>query len=372
MTTANPDKWTSYAGDVRFDITAPACWAADQRRYLDDYLLGRLGERELPAFEMDVRVDAAACREVIGRVARAPFQRIETAPGVVLLESRAGGGSQRWFAVAADGLEHQDTAYAVRTDGRHLELYVDPGSTKAHRYPLRMIREAMLRTYEDHGGVVFHAAAARLSEGGVMICAPRSAGKTTLLACLLRCTNGDLLVNDRVIVHGMGLVAVPLPVPVARGTLDAVPELAVASRELSRRQEDITKLPATFGTVRKAEFSGREFSKALGAGRAAGAWLHSILVPRLTNTADPARITRLPYQETRRVLERNCFTPHDEFWLRPWLVPRRTPVHTLHQHAREVARQVAATVPCHQIEFGVRRSLAELDTALLDVLGRCS
>lgn len=58
----------------------------------------------------------------------------------------------------------------------------------------------MLRSHENHGEIIFHAAA-DLHGTGVMVCGPWGAGKTTTLACLLR-AGGMLLPNDRVILHG--------------------------------------------------------------------------------------------------------------------------------------------------------------------------
>ena len=111
--------------------------------------------------------------------------------------------------------------------GDRVDLHVaDPA--RGPRHVLRVIRELMLRAYEDAGAVVFHAAGVDVDGGTVMICGPRGAGKTTAAAALLHQfgPRARLLSNDRLLAcDGHQVVAVPLPVPVARGTLDAFPAL---------------------------------------------------------------------------------------------------------------------------------------------------
>lgn len=160
----------------------------------------------------------------------------------------------------------------------------------------------------------------------------------------------------------------PLPVRLARGTIDAAPELAKAARALARPQRDPRQLPTAFGATAKAEFSPGEYTAALGTSVAAGSWLRAILVARLTDTTDPARVRPLPPEETQQVLQQNCFTPHDEFWTRPWLVPRTTPEITLRRRAQQLIRQVAADVPGFEVNFGVRNPLDELDKTVRNLV----
>lgn len=370
MITALPyEIWTCHAGDLPFTVTAPASWAEQQRHYLAQYLPGRLGDQDLGTFHLEVHPDDAECQQILWQATRPPIaRRLEPVPGVVLLETRTSSGG-RWYVVAADGLEHQTRVYAVRIHERHITLYLHRSARTPHCYPLRLMREAMLRTYEDNGGAVFHAAGADLDGHGVMICGPRSAGKTTLLTCLLRATGGDLLSNDRLILdQHRRLVSVPLPVPVAKGTIDAVPELHKTVPALSRPQRTISELPTTFGTTAKAEFSAREYATALGASLAAGSWLRTVIVPRLTDSIEPARVRPLPPEEAQQVLETNCFTPHDEFWQQPWLVPRTTTDAALRHRAAQLTRQVAGQIPCIEVSFGVRNPLDELDKAVLQAV----
>lgn len=358
------EAWTSYAGDVVFTITGPAGWSAGQQRYLSQHLPGRLGDQDLGSFHLDVEVDERTCRTLAGHIARTAYTMVQPTPGVILREARDHDGS-RSITPVTDHLDGLPAAWALRIQGKRITLCLDPRASKLHAYPLRMMREAMLRTYEDNAGIVFHAAAADLHGHGVLICGPRHAGKTTLLSCLLRAFDGDLLANDRIIVQPSArLIAVPLPVPVGRGTLEAVPELAKVSKRLSRPQPDLSSLPKEFGAARKAEFTAREFARALGGDLTAGSRLSAIVVPQICDGDVRPRIQPLQPDQARAVLEQNCFTPRDEFWQLPWLIPRVTPDEDLHDHARDLINEVAESVPSCVVSFGTRRPLDEVEAVV--------
>lgn len=368
MTPPSDESRTYYSGDLAFTLTTPSQWGQEQREYLEQYLPGRLGDDDLGRFHLAIRPNDARCRELTQRVRCAPnARRIEPIPGVVLIEAREPSG-ERSYAVAGDALEQQADAYAVRVHHRRIELYLRSDARRPHGYPLRLMREAMLRTYENRGGNVFHAAGADLGGHGVLICGPRSAGKTTLLTHLLRSARGSLLSNDRLILQPHGrLIAVPLPVPVARGTLESVPELAQALLTSSRPQPAVTELPWTFGSAQKAEFSAREYAAALHTSITAGSWLKTILLPRLTDTAEPLRIRTLAAAESEHTLKASSFTPHDEFWQHPWLIPRTLPDADLQNRSSQLIRNIADRIPCLEVRFGIRNSTDELDRALADL-----
>lgn len=367
MTTRSEVTRTFHLGDLAVTLTAPAPWAQRQHEYLEQYLpRPRLGDDDLGTFHLAIYPYDAQFRELTQLIRQAPdAELVEPIPGVVLLEAREPSGARN-YAVHADVLEHQLDAYAVRVHHRHIELYLPRGARDG--YPLRLMREAMLRTYEDHGDTVFHAAGADIAGHGVLICGPRSAGKTTLLTQLIRATRAAVLSNDRLIVQPSGrMVAVPLPVPVARGTLESVPELTQAAPTSSRPQPAVSQLPRHFGAERKAVFTAREYASALNTSITAGSWLNTILVPCLSDSTEPIGIRTLSATETEDTLRANCFTPHDEFWQRPWLVPRTTPDAELQSRSLQLIRGLANRVTCVEIRFGIRNSPEELTQVLADL-----
>lgn len=369
-TSENLSTWDCHAGDVPFTITAPADWLSAQREYLSGFLTTPPGELDLDAFSIRVHADNTAFRQIVNTIARSPVtSNVEPVPGLVMLES-VQPTEHRCYVVAMDGVENQAGAYAVTAQGQHIELFTHSGTMRPHRYPIRLAREAMLRTYEDAGGVIFHAAGVDVGGAGVMICGPRGAGKTTVTAALLRTTGADLLSNDRLILHhGDHLVAVPLPVPTAQGTIEAFPELEQAASRAMADTAKLGRMPADFGSTVKHAFTAREFAQAFHADLVSASVLRLILVPHLTDTSDPARLRHLSENETRQVIGANCFTPRDEFWVRPWLIPRQRGDDLLQRQANTAIGHVTTAVECVEVNFGVRNPISDLVCALDKIVG---
>ena len=128
-------------------------------------------------------------------------------------------------------------------------------------------------------------------------------------------------------------------------------------------------MPADFGTTVKHAFTAGQFAEAFGTRLIAQSTVRLVVVPRLTDTDKPARAHRLPLPEARHIIAANCFTPRDEFWIRPWLIPRRRTDEQLHDQASTAIEHLAATVPCIEVSFGVRNPVSDLARALEDATG---
>lgn len=213
---------------------------------------------------------------------------IEPIPGVVLIEAATMDG-RRCYILDRDTVDYAPAAWAAVIDGRRIDLHC-PDATAAPRYTLRLVREVMLRTYENAGGIVFHAAAVEFGGKAVMVCGRGTAGKTTAMTALLRRfrDNAALLSNDRVIFYGVDqLVAVPLPVRAARGTIEEFGELTRAAADAARarlQQSTVDDLPADFGTPVKLAFPARSYADAFGARLSATA--------RLSTPCSPTPLSR--------------------------------------------------------------------------------
>jgi hypothetical protein len=64
-----------------------------------------------------------------------------------------------------------------------------------------------------------------------------------------------------------------------------------------------------------------------------------------------------------------CFTPRDEFWVRPWLVPRQSSDEQLSRQASTAVEYIAANVPCIEVSFGIRNPVGELARVLEQATG---
>lgn len=362
--------WDCHAGDVAFAITAQSAWLSVQREYLSGFLTTPPGELDLGAFTMRIHTDDAAFQQIVTTIARSPgTNQVEPVPGLVMLESVQPTGG-RCYVIAIDSVEHHSGAYAVAAKGRHIDLFTHSGTVRPHRYPIRLIREAMLRTYEDAGGVLFHAAGVDIGGAGVMVCGTRGAGKTTTTAALLRWTGAALLSNDRLVTHqGDHVVAVPLPVPTARGTIEAFPELECSLRCAKAEVVELSKMPAVFGSTVKHAFTARQFVQAFSTGLASTSTLRLVVIPQFADTCQPARLRHLSETEACQVVAANCFTPRDEFWVRPWLIPRQKTDDLLRDQARTAIQHIAGAVPCVEVSFGVRKPITDLERILGKLVG---
>jgi hypothetical protein len=360
-----------WAGDVTFTVTGTPADIDALTRHIADYSAGPVGATNLPTYQLALCSDPTSFRAATQLFAGLADSQIEPVPGVILTQGTSPAGC-RCYSLVRDNIEHAPGSWAAAVDRNRIELYVaDPATIP--RYALRLIREAMLRSYENAGGIVFHAAGASRDHRAVMICGPRNSGKTTTLAALLDVLGptGALLANDRLIVESDGdtprAVAVPLAVPVARGTLAAFPELhPFLTTPAAAGTPD--GLPAIFGTPSKAILAPRAFAAAFDATLTAASRLHAVIVPQVTDTARPVRVRRLHKGAIHRAVRAACFTPVDEFW-RPWLVPRIATAAVLTTAAAEVCAHIAATVPGFSIAYGTHRPVADLTDALTALIG---
>lgn len=358
-----------HAGDVSFVITAPADWLPAQREYLSQFLPPPPGDLKPGSFSIRIHTSDRQFRQADTAATASPSaRRIEPVPGLIMLESLQATG-RRCYSIAEDAVEGLPGAYAVTVRQRRISIYLHSETRRPHRYPIRILREAMLRTYEDAGGIIFHAAGIDVSGAGVMICGPAGAGKTTVASALLRHAGTTFVSGDRIVaIAGRRMVAVPLPVNAARGTIEAFGELRTILNGDAAGQAGTSMLPADFGTRVKRSFTPSQFAGAFSAGFGSASTLQLVVVPRLTDTAAPASLERLRGSHARSAIAESCFTPRDEFWITPWIIPRHTPDSTLQRRADTMVDAITAEVPCFRVCFGVRGPLSGLEGALKAVV----
>jgi hypothetical protein len=361
---------THHSGDVAVIIAPVADGALDH--YLHDYLAGPVGTCTFPVFQLGLRTGSASFDRAVTEFTYRATRLVEPIPGVVLAESSTSAGD-RCFTVAQDALENIPDAWAVSVHGQKINLYVRAPSMSP-RYVLRIIREVMIRSYENAGAIIFHAAGLDLGGNAVMICGGGTTGKTTTLATLLRHfeDRAALLSNDRLLVLDHNeVVAVPLPVPLARGTIEAFGELRAALPGVARARPGemaFDTLPRVFGTTRKIAFPARVFAEAFGAGMIPGSRLAAIIIPSITDTKDHVTVRLLDSVQATEALTGSCFTPVDEFW-HPWLIKRTHPDKQLSDVAAACCRRLGETIPCFAVGVGIRGRYQPFEQALTDVIG---
>jgi hypothetical protein len=128
----------------------------------------------------------------------------------------------------------------------------------------------------------------------------------------------------------------------------------IASSPTSRPHTALETLPDMFGSPVKAELTAREFATALDARLTASAQLDLLVVPRLTDDDTPFTARSLTPDENHDVLAASCFTPFDEFWLVPWLIPHRAGTVELARRSNRHLTALSTSVSAVEIRFGVR------------------
>ncbi|MBH1939216.1 hypothetical protein I5Q34_34010 [Streptomyces sp. AV19] len=344
-------------GDLTVRVTAPARLAEALDRYLADFL--PLGTSPVHG-AVHLRIDTGTAEAAEGWH---PAGDVEPVAGVRYRVYRGPDGERR-FVLAADALE-QRAPYTVTAAGSSVILRLPPeDEDDAPRLALRILREVALRWHENAGGVLLHAAGVELGAGGVVLCGPAGSGKTTTMTALLHRPGARLLAGDRLVVTADGrFLGVPTPVAVAGGTVTAYPRIRPA---LEHARPLTAGLPCEFGTRAKAEVPPSPYAAAFGAalGTAFPAKRSVIVLPRFTDSDQPARLRHLGSEAAADALTANCFTPYDEFWRRPWVWPLTLPDTDLADHARRTCRALAESVPCLQLSYGIRSSAADLQHAL--------
>ena len=63
------------------------------------------------------------------------------------------------------------------SDSNYKYLVVRKNTKEKNRQLLRIMKEVTIRTYENKGGVIFHAGAVMLQNKGIIISGPKGAGK---------------------------------------------------------------------------------------------------------------------------------------------------------------------------------------------------
>lgn len=226
---------------------------------------------------------------------------------------------------------------------------------------LRIIRELLFRTVENHLGIIMHAAACfHPKYGGILICGDKGKGKTTLLFDLLK--NGcSFVANDRVVIeskaNGLIMKAVPLCIRAGAGTV-AQPylDIEIDSEKLSRSiNQDLRVLaeienPTIFGRA-KIEFTPYEISQLFNTHNIFNCELKYILFPDFS----PDNISVVEHERPKDsydILKQSCCTPNDVNWLRPWLLYRKYSKNYLIKNSDRCIQDMLLSCKIVRVSFG--------------------
>ncbi len=262
--------------------------------------------------------------------------------------------------------EHRLGALYVLGDGR-VDVLAAPGTSRVRTAAMRVVRElAVARALGDPACTLLHAAAAAPSIGAVLFAGPREAGKTTVLASVVRATGAGVLTNDRTLLRrtadGWTAGGVPTIVNVRPGTLALLPDFAAAVARVAAGP-DRTVAEATAARTRGAadgptKLSTAQLAAALGARLAPPMPLAAIVFPDPRAARDEIAIERLTGADAAHGIATARFAQHAERDV-PTAFARLAGAARPPGAEEALLARLALEVPC----FAVRLGAAALGTA---------
>jgi hypothetical protein len=212
----------------------------------------------------------------------------------------------RWNSEGGGTVVFQESLhvlYGVQGDGRLISLLSPEGNLGARTALMRVVRELAMSHSRQTGGLLLHAAALSLGSRGLIITGPKRAGKTTLLAYLLRETRGSYVSNDRLLVsrrtpytaRGM-----PTIITLRQSTLDRLASLHRAvlagAYHFQRTLSEVALggPPPTPWKDGSRGLSPAQFCAGLGVGSRAECTPAVLLFPRIASDVGVGRLRDLP------------------------------------------------------------------------------
>jgi hypothetical protein len=254
--------------------------------------------------------------------------------------------------VGFEGHEH-----VVLKKGESVLVVLRNTDEQSIRMPLRVVREVLLREFENNGASLFHAAMVELWEGsGALIVGDKAAGKTTTMMHLL--VGGAAYVsNDMTIVKGDqngGMLGYgwPLSVRVGMGLVDSLIGLKSFSKKEFSRIQDKQIWKQSFSTERekasnwgvqsKLELTPTEVSSITNADIACCTEVACLVFPRLDISANEIKIELVEPEAVLDCLSRNSREPVDEDYLTGWMGVRRLNEGELAENANNITSKLLA------------------------------
>ncbi|GAA2843854.1 hypothetical protein [Crossiella cryophila] len=353
-----------------FRIGGFRCWVhstlAGQHRALRLFVPWDTDARaHAPRGPEDWSVDTVIAPELLARLRElgegSRGESLEIFAGETVVDHHRLAGPTELF-VPQDSLRH-----VVLQRGRDVRIVLADGDRSLATYAVRAFREAFHRTQEEAGGLMMHAAACAGPDGAALIVGEKGAGKTTLLLSAGSLAGASYLANDRTVLRpgpeGHTLLAYPMVCRVHPGTAGVFPELAaLATRpgRLARPQHPLFSTPhadfaevlAAAGPGTKLEFAPAELTELLGIPLVDQAPLRCLIFAAIDR--DRREVAAEPVGPAEAVAEllAQCFTPDEEKWITPWLLPRSRDADRMRRDAAAALRRVASDLPCYRLRYG--------------------
>ncbi|RAN76606.1 GTP-binding protein [Bacillus sp. SRB_331] len=255
------------------------------------------------------------------------------------------------------------------SDSNYKYLVLRKNTKEKNRQLLRIMKEVTIRTYENKGGVIFHAGAVMLQNKGIIISGPKGAGKTTLLCHILNKMNIDYIANDRIIITDeLDIVYLPLSMRIGVGTFNNMSKVReyVKTMKLSRMQMKGLNgnSEAIFKGALKYEIVSKELEKIFSCNLKDCANLRLVVMPNIILNKNIIEVEELGDAEKRKLLAENMLSPNDDMWLNPWIEKRTLSDGELDEVRITMLNKIIDNVKVIKLSYGTQNSSDEI----LDIL----
>jgi hypothetical protein len=273
-------------------------------------------------------------------------------------------------------------ALLVAEDRRRVCFLTGPADPQAVLEPARHLREYFSRRLERQGFAIFHIGVVAWGDRGVAVMGSKGAGKSTSVVALMEAERASFVANDRAYIGRRDgsphVVTWPTTAKLGVGTAYGSPRLRQWLRRtatFSYPQEEATPEErehflerATdeerWAARQKIELTPDELAGTLGVGIRAEAGLSLLVFPRISPACERTSVEEADRDWVIEELIRESFTPDDRSYP-DWLGLREQSTEALRQRTRELAGELARSVPAFRIVFRTAPDLAREVRALM-------
>lgn len=224
----------------------------------------------------------------------------------------------------------REVFYEITGPSSETTIIGAPGNLKSRTALMRVVRELATNHAQRAGGLLLHASAFALGGRGVIVCAPKEGGKTTLLIHALRAASAEYVSNDRVLIRPGAVPyahGVPTVVKLRQGTLDLFPALAAGlaatayHSRLTLTEADARPAPAADQRSDSPRLSPAQLCRLVGVGARADCEVAVLVFPAFTGEPGSFTLERLSPAEVAVRLEEVWFGIRPGRWVSEVFTP---------------------------------------------------
>lgn len=356
---------------IKFDVRLSKNIEADMMEDLDKYV-----HYENKVFNDDIYYITSILDDKVYERALSSISEWNFEEEIVIYSSRQLGDTLVKKYVTNDNLEVfycQMLNFIVLADGVKKYLIMCDKTEEYERQTLRIMKEVIIRFYENDGGIIFHSAAFNVDNNGCILTGLKGAGKTTFLCRMLDADNTEYISNDKIIItKDLDVIYLPLSMRIGLGTYDNFDNLKkyVENVKLDRVQYyndkkiDWSKVEEKYV---KYDLTSKELKKIFNFRSVSSTKLKYLLIPKIDIDGRDFRVMKMSDEEKKNVILENCITLDNSMWPNPWVEKRTCSEEEIRKNSHELLKKID-NVQYYYVEYGSKVPSKELCEKLREKL----